>query len=218
MDRVIAFVHAKGTSERLPGKSLADLGGVPLFTHAVLNAQQAKCVDRVVVDSDSDEILRIAAELGADTLKRPASMATNETTGDDLAYWQARNAGGADIVVQVVPTSPFIRPESIDAAIMRLDAAWVSVTGVRVESLYRWCGGRPVYRDDAGRLPNSNELAPTCWETTGLYVMDVEFVLSKRRRVSQDCRPFPLSRIEAIDINTQEDLDFARIVWRGMNG
>jgi hypothetical protein len=32
----------------------------------------------------------------------------------------------------------------------------------------------------------------------------------------ESCRPLPLSRIEAIDINTPEDFRLAEIVWRGL--
>lgn len=215
---VVAFVHAKGTSKRLPGKNLADLGGQPLFTHAVRNAMAAKHVGRVVVDSDSDEILSIAKGLGAETLKRPAELATNGTTGDDLAYWQARNAGWADIIVQVVPTSPFIKPKSIDDAVEGL-GCFYAIVGVRSERLYLWDGFKPTYYEASGKLPNSDTLPLTTWETTGLYVMRTEYVLQNRRRVHPDCNGrCKLSVIEAIDINTQEDLDFARIVWKGIHG
>src|SRR5438094_7225300 len=98
---VVAFVHAKGKSERVPSKNLRLLGDRPLFCHALANARAARLVDRVVIDSDSDEILSIGAAHGAEALKRPASLATNRTTGDDLALWQARSAPGAEIVLQV---------------------------------------------------------------------------------------------------------------------
>jgi len=214
---VVAFIHAKGTSERLPGKNMADLGGMPLFAHAVKAAQAAVLVDRVVVDSDSDEILQIALELGSATLNRPADLATNKTTGDDLAYWQASNAGGASTIVQVVPTSPFISGATIDNAIRRLRPHGVSVVGVRMEHLYLWTNGWPAYRSPSGELPNSKDLPVSTWETTGLYAVATAYALRTHRRIDpDDCLFLALSQIEAIDINTAEDLEFARIVWAGM--
>lgn len=221
MDRItpnstVAFVHAKGTSERLPGKNLRLLGDVPLVVHAIRNALAAKEVDHVVIDSDSDEILAVGEEAGAIPLKRPAELASNATTGDDLACWQARNVKESNVIVQVVPTSPFVLPMSIDVAVRTMaHHAYDGVVGVRSEALYCWGETGPEYRHN-GRLPNSNELDPVVYETTGLYVFRPSIVLFRGCRVPDACAHLVLSRIEAIDINTEEDFLFAEIVWKGM--
>ena len=115
--KVIAFVHAKGTSTRVPSKNLRILGDKPLFCHAIQNALNAKMVDTVVIDSDSEEILKIGKEYGAMPLHRPKELASNLATGDDLAYWQASNYPDSEIVLQIIPTAPFLHSESIDCAI-----------------------------------------------------------------------------------------------------
>lgn len=221
-DKVVAFVHAKGHSERLPGKNMADLGGQPLFTHAIQNALAAEKVDRVVIDSDDDEILRIGAEYGAEPLKRPLELASNETTGDDLILWQAKHAMQAEIVVQVVPTCPFTKPESIDRAIKSIltgVSPYRSATGIRTECLYLWDVYGPIYFSDDHKIPNSQDMKPCTWETTGLYAVTVmQAIAEKRRTAYEHGFGIKLSPIEAIDINTQEDLDFARIVWKGLHG
>ena len=216
--KIVAFVHAKATSERVPGKNLRPLGDCPLFVHAVRAAQKASRVAEVVVDSDGDEILSIAEGLGVSTLRRPATLATNNATGDDLAYWQASNRPGSKVIVQVVPTSPFIRSATIDAAITILEQLQVdSVVGIRAEPLYCWQDNRPVYRLN-GRLPNSTDLPCIIWETTGLYVVRTRFALQARQRINVDSAAFcRLSKLESVDINTLEDFEFAEIVWRGMN-
>lgn len=214
-----AFIHAKGTSERLPGKNLLALGGEPLVCHAIKAAKRARLVQHVVVDSDSERILEIATEMDVESWRRPKELATNQTTGNDLAVRQAEHAD-TDIIVQVVPTSPFIGPETIDAALVTLVESDVdTVVGMRREKLYQWEQNsyelHPAYCTD-GQLPNSPELPWTVWETTGLYVMRRSFVLERERRVNvHSWRPCWLSPMEAIDINTEEDMEFARIVWRG---
>jgi CMP-N-acetylneuraminic acid synthetase len=217
MRMIVAFVHAKANSERLPGKNLLPLGGVPLFVHAVRAALAAEIVGEVWVDSDSEDVLQYGKEAGAQCLVRPASMGTNNTTGDDLAYWQASHAPHADAIVQVVPTSPFIQPGTIERAVDMLELTGVdSVVGVRSEQLYLWRHGVPAYPGN-GRLPNSNELHPTTWETTGLYVVKTEYALTSRRRVNpKNCGLVELSQLEAIDINTQDDYEFAEIVRAGL--
>ncbi len=217
--RVVAFVHAKGVSERVANKNLRWLGDRPLFTHAIAIARAAARVDEVVIDSDSDEILRIGAEHGATPLRRPAELASNAATGDDLARWQAHARPQAELVVQVIPTAPFLEPASVDRALAMLEEPGVhSVAGVTSDTLYLWRDGRPAYFDTAGRIPNSRDLAPTTWETTGLYANRAAVVRALGRRMDvAHCRGLALSRLEAVDINTPEDFAFAELLWRGLH-
>jgi N-acylneuraminate cytidylyltransferase len=217
--RVIAVVHAKGTSERVAGTNLRMLGDRPLFCHAIRNALAARRVDCVVIDSDGDAILDLGRRHGAIPLRRSADLATNRTTGDDLALWQARSFPDSEILLQVIPTSPFLRPESIDRAIGILEAgAANSVAGVFSEALYRWRDGRPAYFGPDGTIPNSFDMEPVVYETTGLYGNRTRAILASGRRLDPDsCAPVPLSRIEAVDINTPEDFLFAEVLWRGLH-
>lgn len=214
---VVAFVHAKGRSERVPGKNKRRFGDRPLFLHAVEHALCADAIDEVVIDSDDPEILERGAAAGATPLLRPAALATNETTGDDLATWQASSRPRADWVVQVIPTAPFIGPETLSRAIAELRASGRdSLAGVFSEPLYAWNEKGPCYYRD-GRIPNSSELAPTVFETTGLYANRCRFVREARRRLNpESCLLFELSRIESVDINSEEDFSFAEALWRGL--
>lgn len=215
----VAFVHAKGTSERVPGKNLRVLGDRPLFLHAVAVARAAEGVSEVVVDSDDERILRMGAEAGATPLKRPAHLADNGATGDDLMAWQASFRPASDVIVQVIPTAPFLGAASVSRAVamLREDPRLHSVAGVTSDTLYAWQGGRPAYFGVDGRIPNSSAMPPTVWETTGLYAARTAWVLRYRRRLDpESCRPLHLSKLEAVDVNTPEDFAFAEVLWRGL--
>ena len=216
--QVVAVVHAKGYSERVPGKNLRMLGDRPLVGHAIRNAQQVGKIDVVVIDSDSDEILRVGESFGAVPWKRPAGLATNDTTGDDLAYWQSLLYPDAKILVQVVPTCPFTRPASIQRAISAIGGGILhdSAVGVISAPLYIWEALKPAYHRPQGRIPNSQEMEATFYETTGLYAVTVKYALSAHRRVSPGVVPVFQYPIEAIDINTEADWELAKYIWAGM--
>lgn len=217
---IVAFVHAKGTSSRVPSKNMRQLGDMPLFCHAIKNAKASKKINTVVIDSDSDEILILGEQYGAVPLKRPVELATNMATGDDLAYWQASNAPTSKIVLQVIPTAPFLSGESIDRAIEMLecDSNLDSVVGVYEDALYLWENGSPSYFKEDGSIPNSVDLKKCVYETTGLYVNHTAAVLRIKKRLNpNNCKPCVLSKIETVDINTMEDFEFAEVVWRGLN-
>lgn len=216
--KTVAFVHAKGSSERVPSKNLRLLGDIPLFCHAIKNALGSERVDLVVIDSDSDEILRIGQEHGAVALKRPRELATNLATGDDLAYWQASNYPSSNVVLQVIPTAPFITSASIDKAIQFLldNPDTDSVAGVHEDVFYTWKDGRPAYYKADGTIPNSVDLPKVVYETTGLYINRTAAVLKTGRRLNpSSCKPYVLSKLESVDINTIEDFEFAEMLLAG---
>ena len=224
MEKVIAFIHAKGHSERIPNKNLRKLGDRPLICHALTNALKCKNISEVIIDSDSETILQTGVEYGAtNILRRPKHLATDETTGDDLAYWQAFNYPDSDICIQVVPTSPFIKPETIDNCIDILSKynGINTVIGIQKITPYTWnyCSDGSVvesYRYQ-GRILNSQEMASLYIETTGLYAFKTDYALKHRMRTSPLSYLFELSPVECVDINEEDDFEFAEIVWRGLN-
>jgi CMP-N-acetylneuraminic acid synthetase len=221
--KVAAVVHAKGKSERLPNKNLRRIGGKPLICHAIKNACDANLVKDVYIDSDSDAILKVGSAFGAIPLKRPPYLANNTITGDDLAYWQAQSLPQYDIIVQVVPTSPFTKPKTIDACISVVEVGINSSFTGRVEKFYTWServeGGDflPDYWDKQGKIKNSDYLPSTFVENTGVYAFKTEFAFRMRRRIDWNSyHVFLVSQEEMVDINTEEDFKFAEVVWKGL--
>src|SRR4051812_33011617 len=82
MSQAIALVPARGGSKGILHKNLAQLAGKPLIQYSIEAAQESGVIDRVIVSSDSDEILAVAKGLGAEALPRPANLATDTASSD----------------------------------------------------------------------------------------------------------------------------------------
>lgn len=216
---MIAFIHAKGNSTRVPNKNLRLLGDQPLFTYAIQSAKQSKYISEVIIDSDHDGILDIGKSLGATPLKRPSHLASNLATGDDLAHWQASNRPDSEVIVQVVPTCPFTKPETIDNAYeLLINNSVDSVVGCYRDRFYFWKNNAPDYYTKDGTIPNSFELVDTVFETTGLYMSKTKFVLTEQKRMNpKNSLPIFVSKLESVDINTEEDFQLAELLMTGKN-
>lgn len=214
--RVVAVVHAKGESNRLPNKNLKLLGGVPLIAHAIMKAQDS-IADAVYVDSEDRDILTVGMSLGTKVLERPPYLANNRATGDDLAYWQAQNFPETTVIVQVVPTSPFTKPETINECVDNVLLGYNSSFTANKELLYKWEDSTPVYLSRQYTILNSYELTPTFVEYTGVYAFRREFAFKEHKRVdTTNFKTVAISPIEKIDINYEADFEFAEIIWAGM--
>ena len=97
-------------------------------------------------------------------------MASNATDGNALLRHEV-GAVSADVYVQCLCTSPFLRAETIDRAIQSLvdSPKHDSVVLVKREKVYSWEAGFPAYRVDP--IPNSVDLPESMFEQMGLYVI-----------------------------------------------
>ena len=77
----VAFIPARGGSRRIPRKNLRPILGVPALRRVLDVVTAAQTFDRVVVSSDDEEILALAAQVpGVETLRRPSALADDHTT------------------------------------------------------------------------------------------------------------------------------------------
>lgn len=214
-DKVVAFLPAKGTSSRVTNKNTRSFNGEPLFAFTLRKLLRCNFIDEVYLDSECQEILSYGHRLGAKTLQRDAALATNATDGNALFYNEVLQVD-ADIYIQVLCTSPFIKPETIQHAVEALskDIEIDSVVLVKEEKRYPWSQGKPLY--DIEKIPNSFELPTEVSEAMGLYVVRGSAAHDTRRRIGNAPKALVGSPIELVDINTDADLDLALTIARGI--
>lgn len=117
--KVVAFLPAKGSSDRVKNKNLRLLDGKPLFLHTLEKLVNSRIFDEVYLDTESDEIIDLAKHIDCKIMRRDPNLATNKTDGHQLFLNQV-NHTDADIVVQVLCTSPFISIETLRQRLMYL--------------------------------------------------------------------------------------------------
>lgn len=117
MGVVAGVVQARMGSTRLPGKVLADLGGVPVAMWSLERVRRARTVDVTVLattTSPADDDLAAFA--------RDAGFRVVRGSVDDVLdrYLTATMAVDADVCVRVTADCPFVSPEIIDRVVERL--------------------------------------------------------------------------------------------------
>lgn len=117
---VLAIIPARGGSKGIPRKNLKILGGEPLITWTIEAAQGSSYVDKVLVTSDDNEILRISEDRGAVTILRPHDLATDSALASQVILHCLEEIPGFDIIIYLQPTSPFRTSRHIDNALEEL--------------------------------------------------------------------------------------------------
>jgi 3-deoxy-manno-octulosonate cytidylyltransferase (CMP-KDO synthetase) len=118
-------------STRLPGKPLADIGGLPMIVHVLRRAEEA-AIGLVAVATDSPDIAAAVAAAGG----RAVMTRADHPSGSDRifeALHACDPAGAVDIVVNVQGDLPTIAPDAIRAVLAPLADPAVDIATLGTE-------------------------------------------------------------------------------------
>lgn len=213
--KAACFIPIKLNSERVVGKNFRILCGKQLYQHIIKNAIAAHCFDDIFVDTDSNEVKAFCKENNVHIIERKEHLAKNTANGNDLLNYHYSLYPEYDYYFQLFATAPFLQPASIAKAVNTLTESSVydsTFTALREHSFF-WFNQTPVnYRPCI--LPRSQDMEPVYEETTGLYGMSNEALKKYHCRIGS--KPFicEVSKFEAVDINTEDDLKMAEFVGK----
>lgn len=207
--RILAVIPARGGSKGIPRKNIRLLGGKPLIAYSIQAACNSRYVDDVVLSSDDEEILETAKLYGAKIIQRPDELATDDVPLDPVIHHalvstEIEKGVSYDYVISMQPTSPLLKPKTLDRAISELITHGSdTLIGVRDETHLYWTKKcdvfSPLYKD---RL-NRQNLDPI-YRETGFFISKKRFV-TKGSRIGGEIYVYEIPYEESIDIDTNMD-------------
>jgi N-acylneuraminate cytidylyltransferase len=214
----IVIIPARGGSKRLPKKNILPLGKIPLIAHSILYAQQnSEIVRDIYVSTDDEEIKKIAIQFGAKIIARPASISGDfEPTVSALKHVLESTDNDVENVILLQPTNP-LRPQNL------LSQTFEAFTNENYDSLFTVSRNHQKLGKiiDKKYQPfnytigqRSQDLEPLYFENGLLYISKASLIL-KDIIISENAFPFEVNDIfAAVDIDTQEDLDYATYLFQ----
>ncbi len=109
---VVVVIPARMASTRFPGKPLVRVNGIPLIIHVARMAQKSEVTDRVLIATDSPEILKEAQAQGIEAVM----TSSGAHTGSDRVAEVARTLS-TQIVVNLQADEIMGDPRIIDQAV-----------------------------------------------------------------------------------------------------
>ena len=224
MMNVLAIIPARGGSKGLPKKNIKQLGDKPLIAWSIDAAKASKKITKTIVSSDSDEIIKIAKQFGAEIpFKRPDDLASDTASTKDVLihainFYKSKNIY-FDYLVLLQPTTPFRDSKMIDEMIDEMIEKDIDmVVSVKETS------ANPYYvlfeENDNGFLTKSKNAnftrrqdCPTVYEYNGsVYVIKVESLLKYNSLSFPKTIKYVMDNYHSVDIDNQFDFDFAEFL------
>lgn len=223
----VAVIPARGGSQRVPGKNLRPLDGVPTIVRVIALCQSSGACDRIIVSTDNAEIASSAKQAGAEVpFIRPPELADDHTgilpvmqhAVTELALHDAspvacvyatavtmdpHDLSMAQQAISLQPTSPFvISITTYDAPIQR--ALTMNADGVL------------AMVDPATSHTRSQDL-PDRWHDAGQFIWATAEQWRIASSVWDASRGYPVPHWRCVDIDTEEDWRRAELTVRTIN-
>jgi len=230
----LILIPARGGSTRVKDKNIRLLGGKPLVQHTIESALKS-ISGRVVVSTNSAEIASIARSCGAEVpFTRPAELASSTASSLSVIYhvldWFKNNENWIpEFVLLCPPTNPFRTSETIKEMLKKLkqcpdinSIVTVTVPATHPFSIVREQQngkfGDGVISIDGKTIndlerkqewPKVWEGSPACRITRTDYFVKTRKSGKIRTYDSNNFIGYEISKREALDIDTEDDLFLA---------
>jgi CMP-N,N'-diacetyllegionaminic acid synthase len=212
MGQVIALIPARSGSKGIPGKNTRELGGMPLYEHAIRAAYDANC-DRIVLSSDAKILMRRADGYlrHAEYLERPAELASDTAAMVDVVKHAMTQIPGEpdQIWALLQPTAVFRTPARVREAIQLLQSTGADsvVSVVPLPLTHHPMFALGIARgklDIRGYFPSRRQDVEPAYIRDGTcYTFRRETVTRYGNIYGEDCRPLILEPHETCELDTE---------------
>lgn len=211
--RTVAFVPIKYRSTRLKDKNFLPFGNdnnkKPLLTFVFDTLLAANEIDDIYCYCSNPDVKKYLPD-GITFMRRDAYLDGDKVSSNDLLYYFSRDVN-ADKYVLTHATNPLISSETIDKVVKAVDGINhdSAMTVEKIQDLI-WIDGKPNFNPTDA--PLTQDIKPIYRETYGAICLERR-IIQEHRRVGYKPAFIEVSRIESIDINTEEDFHFAEVVY-----
>lgn len=222
MYQITALVPMKGRSERVQGKNLRPFAGKPLCTYILDTLEQSQYINRVIVNTDSDEIARVCQEFSKVTIhNRIREIQGHHIPMNSILHWDIENnENPVEHYLQTHVTNPLLRKETIDNAIKhyfdtleKFDSLF-SVTLFQ-SRLYDAMGNG--INHDPKKLINTQYLPKLYEENSNIYIFSkTSFRNAGHNRLGLKPTMFETNKMESLDIDTNDDFVMAESAYHAL--
>lgn len=218
MSSTVAFIPARGGSKGIKNKNLVNLAGKPLIQHTIEAAQKSNAFDKIVVSSDSADILELSRTLGATALLRPSELAQDNSTTAEAIIHTLENldsaSNGYTAMALLQATSPLRTDTHIKRALalyeendcnMVISVVKPSHHPMKAFKVNESGFLQAAYQTDYPYKPRQN-LPECCFANGAIYVFNIKQFMEEKDFPKDKLLPFPMSKRDSIDIDSAEDL------------
>ncbi len=209
-----AFIPVRGGSKSIPLKNIKELNGKPLVYWTALAAQEASCINKIVIATDSDIIKTTVLNFGFNKLKvfdRSLENASDTASTESviLEYIEKMKPQDNDLLFLIQATSPLLKSKHIDEMYKEFckndsDSMFSAVREKQFHWIEKNNGIEPINYDYKNR-PRRQDFNGILAENGACYINSVKNIKENKCRLSGKISAYELPSFTAYEIDEPAD-------------
>ena len=227
---IVAIIPSRGGSQRIPLKSLEKIGGRSLLQRTIETAIESAFFDRIIVSTDSELIATEARKFGGEVPQLRTAASDNMTPVSEATIHTLEQLIETDshyldaIVYQLMPNCPFLSVKTLTESFSKfqLDPSNSLLSSVKADPIHWFAFKFDEFGNykrviDGIKDKSRTQDHPTMYVPSGtVWVASASYLLKYRSFYGKKFNFFEIPFIDGFDIDTMDQLEFARIIAKGL--
>ena len=208
----VAFIPVRGGSKSIPLKNIKEIAGKPLVFWVAKAANDAKCIDKVYVATDS-EIIRQAVKAFSlpkvEAIDRSAESA-KDTASTESVMLEFAGKYDFDNIFLIQATSPLLQNSDLENGYKLFASEGTdSVLSVVRQKRFHWAVDKYGYAHptnyDVFRRPRRQEFEGYLVENGAFYITSKKKLLDTKNRISGNIKAYEMDEDTYFEIDEPSD-------------
>lgn len=214
--KIKALVAVRSGSVRVANKNMRLFAGSTLLEVKLRQLKRIPNLDGIIVNSNDDEMLALAASLGCETVKRDQYYASNSVSMSDVYRNMAENCD-CDVIAYINCTNPLLKDQTIINAIeaykeMVASEKFDSLNSAHLIKEFMFKDNLPI-NYDLRHQPRSQDLPDIAALNFAISIISREKMIECKNVVGYAPNIYIIDEVEATDIDNPIDFEFAEFVY-----
>ena len=213
--KVSALIAVRSGSVRVKNKNIRTFSESTLLELKIKQLQSVKEINDVVVNSNSDEMLSIAKNLGAKTVKRDDYYASNTISMSSVFEDMAKNMDCENILYANC-TNPLVSTNSYSDAIrifLNNTSAYDSLVSCHDIKEFLYLDGKALNYDPINQ-PRSQDLPNVVALNFAISIISKSDMIKNKNIIGMNPYFYKLNEVESLDIDTPLDFFIAEKLYQ----
>lgn len=214
-----ALIAVRSGSQRVKNKNLRPFAGSTLLELKISQLKRIPLLDGIVVNSNDDEMLKIASNMGCEAVKRDQYYASNEVSMSDVYQNMAENTD-TDTIAYINVTNPLLEDETIIKAIemyYKQRGVYDSLNSAHLIKEFLFKDNLPI-NYDLRHQPRSQDLPDIMALNFAVNILERKTMIENKNVVGMTPYLFCIDELEATDIDNEIDFVFSEFMYKKKGG
>lgn len=218
MSKVItAVIPVRAGSRRLPNKNILPFANSNLLIHKIRQLKQVKEINKIVVSTDSEEMINMAIDEGVDYQKRPYEYCDEKSKTFNEVVEYIANTINTDILIWAPCVCPLVKSESISNALNQFltcnNNYYDSIVSAMLLKEYIFDENGPINFSIENHVP-SQKLPNWHMITNGFFIALAKDMANWKFVYGKKPYLYEITKFEAIDIDDKSDFIVAEQMYK----